>query len=479
MGRILFSNPSEAAVKNLAARMDHIVHSTRHWVELRYHRRRTHSLSIQKGVVKGVRSMTTAGTGVRVLVDGAWGFSSTSESDNASLEKAIKQAVACASVISGLKKASLNSLPKVNLARGDFELPGYSELEAMSLGEKLQAAIRAEENTRRNSPIISSANCGYSEMFEDKIVATSDGALATSRLARNEMRLSAIAEKNGEMAEGHHNVGRTGPWACLFSEKSLDELSQDAARLAVDLLTAPRLPGGKSTLILSPAMVGLLSHEAIGHTVEADFVLSGSVAAGKIGSRVASDLVTLSDSGTVPNSLTSGGALLVDDEGVETGRTVIIENGQLRSYLHNRESAALFGVAPTGNARAWLYKDEPLIRMRNTYIEPGHQSLEEIIASTDDGYLVDGPLGGQADATGEFMFGAQKVTRILHGKLGEKFRGATISGTAFEVLSTVDAVSREFKLDLGSGYCGKGQPAKVDAGGPYIRCRATIGGMQK
>ena len=158
---------------------------------------------------------------------------------------------------------------------------------------------------------------------------------------------------------------------------------------------------------------------------------------------------------------------------------MIIKNGILSSYLHNRESAAIYGVEPTGNGRAWLYSDEPLIRMRNTYIEPGTQTLEEIISSTKEGYLVDCPLGGQADATGEFMFGAQKVTKIEKGKLTKMFRGATISGQAFEVLSTVDAVSREFLLDLGSGYCGKGQPAKVDAGGPYIRCRATIGGVQE
>jgi TldD protein len=175
----------------------------------------------------------------------------------------------------------------------------------------------------------------------------------------------------------------------------------------------------------------------------------------------------------------AGGALLVDDEGVAASVTEIIKDGVLKSYLHNRESAALYDVAPTGNARAWLYRDEPLIRMRNTYIMPGETPLEEIISTTEDGYLVDGPLGGQADATGEFMFGAQKVHRIEKGKITTLFRGATISGQAFDVLKTADAVSKQFRLELGSGYCGKGQPAKVDAGGPYVRCRAILGGIQK
>jgi TldD protein len=231
-------------------------------------------------------------------------------------------------------------------------------------------------------------------------------------------------------------------------------------------------------VILAPSIVGLLVHEAIGHTVEADFVASGSVAAGKLGERVASDLVSLYDSGQSEFSDGAGGTLPVDDEGVLTGRTAIIESGILRSYLHDRESAARFGVAPTGNARAWEYSDPPLIRMRNTYLAPGERDLEQMIEEMDDGYLLDGPRNGQADSTGEFMFGVSQAWRIRGGRRTELVRGVTISGLAFDVLRTVDAVSRDFRWDLGSGYCGKGQPAKVDAGGPYLRCEVILGGDQ-
>ena len=157
---------------------------------------------------------------------------------------------------------------------------------------------------------------------------------------------------------------------------------------------------------------------------------------------------------------------------------MIIRDGLLESYLHNRESAARFDVAPTGNARAWEFSDEPLIRMRNTFVEPGESELEEMIAGVADGYLLEGPQGGQADATGEFMFGVQKATRIRDGRRAELVRGVTISGIAFDVMRTVDAVSREFAWDLGAGYCGKFQPAKVDAGGPYLRCQVVLGGRQ-
>lgn len=465
-------------MQHLATKLEKLAQNSPFWTEFRYHQRRTQTVQVQKGMVKQVKSANKTGIGIRVLADGAWGFSSTSDLSDVGLEKALKLAIDCARSLSQMKQSKIGKLPEVALARGEFTLPGYESLEKMTFEQKLQAVIDAENKTRANSTSINSANCAYNEMFEDKIVVTSDGANATSKLARNEFRVSAVANKSGEMASGYQTVGRTGAWECLFSEKSLDQMSEYAAKLAIDLTGAKKVQGGLSTVILSPGMVGLLSHEAIGHTVEADFVMSGSVAAGKIGNQVASPLVNLVDGGTLQSNPFGGGDLLVDDEGVPTESTYIIKDGKLNSYLHNRESAAHFGVKPTGNARAWLYHDEPLIRMRNTYIEPGEQSLDEMIASTEDGYLLDGPMGGQADATGEFTFGAQKVVRIKNGKLGELHRGATISGQAFNVMSTVDAVSKEFKLDLGAGYCGKGQPAKVDAGGPYIRCKAMIGGTQ-
>jgi TldD protein len=466
-------------MKSLSERLETLMQNSPHWAEARYHRRKNQSLQVQKGLVKQAKSSLTSGVGIRALVDGAWGFSSTSDLSPESLEKTLKRAIDCARSLSQMKKAAVKDLPKTKLARGTFTLEGYEQLEQMTLDQKLQAVVAAESQTRSKSPSIHSAVCGYNELFEDKIIVTSDGANALSRLARNEFRLTAVAGKEGEMATGSQTVGKTGAWDCLFREHTVGEMSELTAKLAVDLLKAPRIPGGVSTLILSPAMVGILCHEAIGHTVEADFVLSGSVAAGKLGQKVASPLVTLCDGGRVDGVPFGGGDLLVDDEGVPAGNTVIIKDGILEGYLHNRESAALYGVEPTGNARAWLYMDEPLIRMRNTYLKPGTQSLDEIIASTEDGWFVDCPLGGQADSTGEFMFGAQKVQRIEKGKLTTLYRGATISGQAFQVLSTVDAVSREFKLDLGAGYCGKGQPAKVDAGGPFIRCKATIGGIQE
>jgi len=348
----------------------------------------------------------------------------------------------------------------------------------MKLEDKLAQVVNYERQLAAASARMHTARCQYKEILEEKAIVTSDGVACSLKLAQPEFSMTAIAEKDGDRTTGHKGAGVSGGWNCLFKHPSLDHAVEETARIAVDLLAAKYPEGGQKTVILAPAVVGLLCHEAIGHTVEADFVKSGSVAQGKIGHRVASDLVTMADSGCETISGYAVGNLPFDDEGVETENTIIIKDGILSSYLHNRESAQEFGVAPTGNARAWLFNDEPLIRMRNTYLLPGTSRLADMIAGVEDGYLVEGAGSGQADANGEFMFGTGYVWRIRGGKKVELLREATLSGIAFDVLQTVDAVSQEFLWDLGTGYCGKGQAAKVDAGGPYVRCKITVGGEQ-
>jgi TldD protein len=448
------------------------------YVELRYHGKRTRSVSVEKGRVDQARIAEHNGVGVRVLDSGTWGFASTDRFELGSLKQAIDAARAAARSSAAARKEKITGLPPADLAVGRFDAPGFDELAARPLEESLQLAVDIEARTRASSPSIESAVCGYTEVFEEKGIVTSDGAKAWSRLARPEFRVIAIARNGSEIQRAADTVGATGAWDCLFGRRAPEELADHAAATAVDLLSAGYPEGGRIKVILSPALVGLLTHEAVGHTVEADFVASGSCAAGRLGQTVASELVTLCDSGASEYHPGAGGTILVDDEGVPTKRTVIIRDGVLESYLHDRESAAHFGVAPTGNARAWEFDDEPLIRMRNTYIEPGTSSLDEMIASVDHGLILDGPLNGQADANGEFMFGTSQAWPIHKGKRGPLMRGVNISGIAFDVLATVDKVSSDFLWDLGSGHCGKGQPAKVDAGGPWLSCEVLVGGRK-
>ena len=446
-------------------------------VELRYHAKSFRSVRFENGGLEKATTRRRDGVGVRVLSSGTWGFAATDRLDRASICEAIDRARASAQASAPFRTRKVPPLPPAQLAVGHFEEAGVEEAEARSFEERVALVERLERAVRATSSEVPSAKAVYNEIIENKAIATTDGADVSYRLVRPELYVSAVAERDGQRTSVSESVGVTGPWSCLFREPG-EVLASRAAQTAVDLLRAKAPEGGRKTVILAPSIVGLLVHEAIGHTVEADFVQSGSVAAGLMGQQVASELVTLCDSGRSEHHPGAGGVIPVDDEGVLAGRTEIIRQGRLVSYLHNRESAAHFGVAPTGNARAWEYADQPLIRMRNTFIEPGELTLEEIIATTEDGYLLDGPRNGQADATGEFMFGVVTARRIRKGVLGELIRGVTVTGTACDVLRSVDAVSSNFRWDLGSGHCGKGQPAKVDAGGPYIRCRAILGGEQ-
>ena len=446
------------------------------FVELRYHKRISNSFTVQKGRVDVANHSSVGGVGVRSLVDGVWGFAATSDVTPPGISDAIGKAQMNAKTLAKIKGGGDVELSRGELSQENVEGPGYQELLDMSVEDKLGAVVDFEKSLASAASKIDTARCRYNELIEEKVIATSDGALASMRIVQPEVSLSAIAQSDGAQVSSFKSAGVNGGWQCLYDHPSLSNMVEETAKLAVDLLKAKFPEGGHQKVILSPTVVGLLCHEAIGHTVEADFVKSGSVAKGMVGKRVGSDLVNIYDSGCESLAGYAVGNIPFDDEGVKTETTKIIENGILKSYLHNRETAHEFGVAPTGNARAWLYNDEPIIRMRNTYLTPGETPLAQMIAEMDEGYLIEGGGGGQADANGEFMFGCGHVWRIKNGKKVELLREATLSGIAFDVLKTVDAVSKEFLWDLGSGYCGKGQPAKVDAGGPYVRCQLHLGG---
>lgn len=232
---------------------------------------------------------------------------------------------------------------------------------------------------------------------------------------------------------------------------------------------------GVKTVILDGALAGMLAHEAVGHTVEADLVLGGSVAAHNVGKTVASEMVSMVDFAHTVLGEAAPLPVYLDDEGTPAEDCPIIKDGVLQEFMNSRESAAHFGMTPRGNARAFSFSDEPLIRMRNTVILPGKDKLEDMISSVDDGYYLVQTGNGQADTTGEFMFGISMGYEIKHGKLGRAILDTTISGVAFEMLKTVDMMSDSLKTES-SGYCGKKQPMPVGLGGPDMRCRVMIGG---
>ena len=449
------------------------------WIELRYQSRSTRQIAVRNGQLEETSSVLLAGVGVRALVDGVFGFASTTDVSEPGIQKAVADAQGAARTSAKAKKTKVPGLADAPMATGRFDVATEDPLDAHPLEEKLGLVLQTDERVRAGSSEIVSSSTSYVEIQDEKIIVNSDGASAHVFDSKPSFRVLAVAGKGGDQAMAYETNGVTGGWSELFAAYSAEELADRAVRSAVEQLSAGYAQGGSSVVVLDPSLVGILSHEAIGHTVEADIVLGGAVTAGKIGKQVGSELVTMIDSGGSEHAPHAVGTLPVDDEGVVTRRTTIIERGVLRSYLHNRETAAHYGVEPTGNARAYTYSDDPLIRMRNTFIEPGGTPVDAMIEGVKDGYYLSGlGFGGQADSNAEFMFGVAEARRIQNGKIGELVRGVTISGNAFDVLQSVDAVGNDFAWDHGAGACGKGQAAKVDAGGPHLRCTLTIGGRQ-
>ncbi|MBI5496628.1 MAG: TldD/PmbA family protein [Deltaproteobacteria bacterium] len=443
------------------------------------HERRALRIHVEEGRVDAAMGTHQAGVGVRALVDGAWGFAASADLSPAALRDAVRRARAAAAATAPHRAAKVGALGSAGLARGySVGTPARGPVSAVPVEAKVELCLRTWERVRHAHAHMRGAEVGWLELNDEKWIVTSDGVRAHVVDVKPEFRVSAVAGFEGELQTAQEAVGKTGGMGDLFHAESAEELADKAARTAVDLLRAGYPAAGNRRVVLAPDVVGLLIHEAIGHTVEADFVLSGSAAAGRLGQLVASPLVNLADSGDSPYEPGAGGCVPVDDEGIIARRADIIREGRLVGYLHNRETAEKFGVAPTGNARAYEYDNTPLIRMRNTYLEPGRQTLPELLDGVEDGYLLAGARNGQADANAEFMFAVQEVYPVKKGKLGSLLRGCTMTGNAFDVLRSVDGLGDQFSWRLGSGFCGKGQPAKVDAGGPHLRCQVLLGGRE-
>jgi TldD protein len=448
------------------------------YVEVRYQSRTINEVSFSNGELERIRNIQNSGCGIRVLVDGCWGFSSTNLVSKNRLKDSLYEAISVAKLLAGTKKNKVIGLASSKLAKGLFKTNVRGDLSSIDIENKVRITKEAEEHARKYSPVIKFASCTYREILDHKLIVNSDGGEIELYDSKPEFNVTTVARKENESVTTSEGIGITGGWQDLFSKNDHIDYATIASEKATKLLEARHVTGERTTIILDPGMVGLISHEAIGHMVEADFVLSGSIVKDKLGTKIASDLITMVDSGQPDIASNAAGTIVVDDEGVMAGRTVIIEDGVLKSFLHNRETALIFKTQPTGNARAFEYDDDLLIRMRNTFIEPGHDKFDDMIKETKHGYLIKGARNGQADANGEFMFGSQEVYLIERGEVKELLRGTSVSGSAFDVLQSVDMVGKDFKFDIGTGYCGKFQPAKVDGGGPHIRCNAIIGGLQ-
>ena len=443
--------------------------------ELRGQLNRDRRVILLSGSVVGNSRSDISGVSARVWRRGACGFSSMAEYTPEAARTVLHAATENAVFMDSHAGAGEQPLPA--LRRGDYHT--RDDIRDTEQREYLEFAKALDDYAAKRCPGLVSRRIVAMEDSMEKVLLTSDGMDAHTILPRAYCYVILTAETPaGAPVELFKAFGGEGTFGERFTDPG--ELSEGIDRLYEQLMQKREgvyADAGVKTVILGGMMSGMLSHEAVGHTVEADLVLGGSVAANKLNQRVASDLVSMTDFAHTAFGERCPLPVFVDDEGTGAKDALLIDHGILVGYMNNRESARRFGMEPCGNARAWLFSDEPLIRMRNTAVHPGKDKLKDMIESIDDGYYLIDSGNGQADTTGEFMFGVTMGYEIKHGKLGRALLDTTISGVAFDMLQTVDMVGDEDTLMWSSsGFCGKKQPMPVGMGGPALRCRVTIGG---
>ena len=429
-------------------------------------------LVLEESVVKKASRHVSQGAGVRAQAGVRTGYAHTDDISIRNLGDAARQARAIADRAGQSGTLALGGRGRPHDLYGLAEPPIVTELaRKLELLRKVDAACRATD-PRVKQVIVSLAS---EEIV--MLIATASGWTVGDVRPLTRLNVTAIAEEGARREIGTFGGGGRVSFDFYLEAERWQRFASEAARQAALKLSAVDAPAGTMTVVLGPGWPGILLHEAIGHGLEGDFNRKGvSAFAGRIGQKVASDLVTVVDDGTIANRR---GSLNIDDEGTPTGRTVLIENGILRGYLQDRLNARLMGMAPTGNGRRESFAHPPLPRMTNTFMLAGQDDPADIIRSVDRGLYAVSFGGGQVDITnGKFVFSASEAYLIENGRVTRPVKGATLIGNGPDALTRVSRVGHDLALDEGIGTCGKdGQSVPVGVGLPTIRLDdMTVGG---
>ncbi|MFO8078802.1 MAG: TldD/PmbA family protein [Armatimonadota bacterium] len=435
------------------------------------------SIAVEDGQADKVSSASRSGAGLRVLVDGAWGFAPTNTVTAAELRRCLDDALSMAKAASG-HITEPGVVAEVEPVEATIESEAEIDPREIPLADRVQRIFEIEQVARERDDRIVNTRANYADGVGRLIIANTFGTFIEQEATRCSARLSTTAQSGEIRQAANESEARPGGYE-IIDAIDPGEWAADVADRALALLDAVPAPAGTFDIIIDPRVCGLLAHEAFGHNAEADAVWAGeSILAGREGEQVCSELVTIADDPTLEGL---NGSFRYDHEGVPAQRHDIIRDGVLVGYLHSLETAARMGVEPNGCARAQDHQNEPIVRMSNTFIDGGDTTLEEIIADTEEGLLMKGGYWGYVfTARGQFTCNVENAWEIKDGKVGQHFRNASFAGLTLGMLSRVDAVGSEVKFDLG-GTCGKGgQGMPVDAGGPFLRIRdVVVGGQQQ
>ncbi|WP_404401360.1 metalloprotease TldD [Idiomarina seosinensis] len=431
---------------------------------------------LEDGIIKDGAYHIETGMGVRAVQGEKTGFAYADEITSQALKRTCEAARGIArqgqsKSVQALKSQSVNA-----------RYAGHNPLNSMTEADKIALLKQVDAHARAQDSRVTQVVVSLAGSYDDVTVAATDGTLASDSRPLVRLNCSVIAEQGDRRERGSSGGGaRVGYdyFVLQDGKPRWQKFAEEAVRQALVNLEAVPAPAGTMPVVLGAGWPGVLLHEAVGHGLEGDFNRKGSSAyAGKIGEKVASELCTIVDDGTLQDRR---GSMSIDDEGTESGYNVLIEKGVLKGYMQDKLNAGLMGMPATGNGRRESYAHLPMPRMTNTYMLAGEHQPEEIIASVKRGIYAPQFAGGQVDITsGQFVFSASEAYLIEDGKITTPVKGATLIGNGPDAMAQVSMVGNDLALDEGVGVCGKdGQSLPVGVGQPTLKLDAmTVGGTE-
>ena len=469
MTRVL--EPAGLEERHLSGALGSIMTRNIDTADLYFQISRQESWTVEDGIIKAGSFSLDQGVGVRAVSGEKTGFAYSDELMLPALEQAAKAARAIS------RQGQSNAVQA--WSRSDRQDLYSSRDPIVSIEDEQKTALIGDldKKTRQLDKRIEQVIISLSSSQDLILIATSDGKLAADVRPLVRLNVSVIIEDNGRREQGYSGGGARADLNYFLDGDLPMEYAREAVRQAIVQLEAVPAPAGMMPVVLGPGWPGILLHEAVGHGLEGDFNRKGTSAfSGRVGERVASELCTIVDDGTIVNRR---GSLAIDDEGTPGQYNVLVENGILRGYMQDKLNARLMGVEPTGNGRRESFAHIPMPRMTNTYMLAGEHDPNEIIASVDKGLYAPNFGGGQVDITsGKFVFSANEAYLIENGKLGAPVKGAMLIGDGPDVLGQISMVGSDLKFDSGVGTCGKeGQSVPVGVGQPTLKIdQLTVGG---
>jgi len=439
------------------------------YVEIRFEESRTTSIVYRGESLEEISRAYSSGGNIRALARGSWGFVSFVRLEN------LRQKVALAVEEARLASRELFKLfptePVVDTVSPELK----RDAAAASLATKKEL-LDQYNDILLSSPKIQTSRINYRDARRKVVFASSEGSYIEQAKPDLAVRLTAIARQNNELQQAGLSMGSPGEFSVV---QGLHERAGEVAKRAAALLSAPQLKGGEYTVVVDPILAGVFAHEAFGHLSESDFVYQNENLRRvmTLGKKFGGKHLNIVDDPTIPGLR---GSYKYDDEGTATRRTCLISEGVLEGRLHSRETAAKMEEKATGNARAINHRFAPIVRMSNTFIEPGNASFQELVGDIEEGVYVKDWYGGTTSLE-MFTFSAGEVYMIRQGRVAELLRPVVLTGNVFTTLENIDAIGNDLEMNQGGG-CGKGgqYPLPVSNGSPHIRIRrCVIGGGWK